>query len=170
MQKNTYDTLEKMYLELYDRLYRRALGKMRDANQAADMVDETFLCVILHQNWWGEQNDIIKQQYLFDTMEKLCEKNLDKQKKYYFVEYNEQLENSSSVDAVDKKIVNKMMAESYMECLDPEEKMIMESRFYEEKMLCDISKTTKLAPNIVSKRISRCKKKLRKHIEKDRFL
>lgn len=165
MCKNEDWNFEQAYAAFRDRLFWQAYHILGDEEAAKDVVNDTYVEAMLHRNWWGEQNEHVREKYLADTCERLSHMQLGKRGrlKYFDAEWEELIGGGEHI--VEQAVVRESLRQ-YMAELSEEDRRILELRYFENYEMTQIAEHEGITVANAHKRLSRSRKRLKKIIEK----
>lgn len=165
MQNQFSKEFSKAYAMYANTLFWRAYHMLGDMEEAKDVVNDTFVEAMLHQNWWGVQKNSIKQRYLVDTCERICRVMLERRGRMQFVELFDE-EKEAPIEQQEYVIVQESMRQ-YMNALSMEDKRILFLRYFLGYEMAQIADAEGISVANAAQRLLRSRRRLKIIIEND---
>ena len=152
-----------MWEELYEAYYKEltayAAGMSGSREQAEDLVQETFVRALMHEDTVEELSTGQRRAWLYRTLKNLY---FDRWRRGALeAAYLETLREEPQWDGGIQEIESTL----FLQVLEPLDKAIFQLRFEEGCTAREIGEMLNLAPGTVRSRLSRCRKYLKENLE-----
>lgn len=150
---------------LYSSMLEQIAGDITgDKNSAQDIVNDTFLHLMKHYDWWQKIGEKAQKDYLIRTCIKLAKKSVSETvlQYGYLDEINYYTQNSA-----DTGILNETLKD-YVDRLSENEKKIIKMKYYESQNSVEIGKRCEISADNVLQRLYRARQKLKRMIDEEK--
>lgn len=158
------DEISLSYKSMYPKLYKRMLRMTGDGQLAQDIINEAFIAVMEHKEWWDSQSDDVRRKYVADRCDAICQKHLEVRRNRHYVEYDDarQLSFCEDNQRIEEEAVIRENLRSYMDRLPPEEYGVMHMKYFKDMSVAEIADQLEVSEYTVYKRLSRAREMLRR--------
>lgn len=167
MSENINEIIAKMYEEHREKLRRLAECIIHDYYASYDMVEDTFLHLVIHAEWLIKLTEPMKIRYIYSCCRRICLKYATETARVYTVPIDEDEpgeDRYSMLEAViEREALKKCIAE-----LHPEHRKIFLLHYVNNMGYGEIAGINNVSRESVIKCVSRIRQKLREII-KDKY-
>ena len=158
------DKISLSYRSMYPKLFNRMLRMTGDGQLAQDIINEAFMAVMEHKEWWDSQSDAVRQKYVYDRCDAICQRHMEVRHARKYVEYDDERQLSLGEEGhrIDEEAVIRENLRCYMDRLPPEEYGVMHMKYFMDMSVTEIADQLEVSEYTVYKRLSRAREMLRR--------
>ncbi|MDD6234146.1 MAG: sigma-70 family RNA polymerase sigma factor [Lachnospiraceae bacterium] len=168
MSENINETIARMYEEHREKLRMLAECIIHDYYASYDMVEDTFLHLVMHAEWLIKLTEPMKIRYIYSSCKRICMKYVSETARIYTVPLDGDEPGESRYSMLEAVIER----EALKKCIDelhPEHRKIFLLHYVNNIGYGEIARINKVSRESVIKCISRIRQKLR-DIIKDKYI
>ena len=161
------DKISLSYKTMYPKLYKRMLRVTGDGQLAQEIINEAFMAVMEHKVWWLKQSDAVRQKYVIDRCDAICQNHLEKTKGAGYMPYDDDIRQglAEEQNSLEEKTLIRENLLTYMGRLPKEDYRIMYMKYFKDMSVTEISDKLGISEYTVYKRLSRARETLRKMMD-----
>ncbi|MBD5158528.1 MAG: RNA polymerase sigma factor [Butyrivibrio sp.] len=165
MDKESTDKIAAAYSRMYSVLYNAAFSRLHDRDIACDLVNDAFVEVLRHRRWWCAQKCSVQDKYLQAACERLCGAYLRKERKHFYISYDEKKESGAAEGGIALAELRQSL-DKCMELLDPVERRLIRGKYFENYGTKQLAALIGISEANVLQRLVRARRRLKAIFER----
>lgn len=162
MRKYQVGDIAEMYQNLFEELRELVIGLTRNSEIASDIINDTFLWVVSHEQMWKIKSEEVREKYIIDVCVRKCREQLRRdQFRYYYESYDEEMLNQSASYGPYDYILEREILYNAIKKLHPNERKILMQRYFENMGIEDMAEEHGVKAATMLKKIARIRNKLK---------
>lgn len=165
VDKESTDKISAAYSRMYSVLYNTAFSRLHDRHIACDLVNDAFVEVLRHRRWWCAQKCSVQEEYLRAACERLCAAYFRKERKLFYVPYDEEKESGADEGGIALAELRQSL-DKCLELLEPGERRLIRGKYFENYGTKQLAALIGISEANVLQRLVRARRRLKAILER----
>ncbi len=154
--------LTEAYINNMEPLHGKVMNIIHDYHEAYDIVNETFLKVMMHYGWWLRLGKYGKTKYINSCCRNLCDKYIKENGRIYSVEFLDEVFCKTGPDTCElDDIIEREALKKCVMSLRPSQRRLICFYYIHGMKLEEIAAAENISRDCAAKRLSRTRQSLR---------